>query len=160
MNEISSRHLSVRELTLANAMRKACSFAADANAVVLGADTLVACDGEIIGKPRDLDEAREILQRLSGRAHDVCTGVCLARAGVAQISFAEFSSVRFKRLSDSAITAYFATINPLDKAGAYAAQGDGRVIIEKITGSISNVIGLPLASTTRALARCGIMPAR
>lgn len=158
--EIGSTQLSVRELTLGNAMRKACAVGENHDAVVLGADTLVACDGEVIGKPRDLREARAMLRRLGGREHDVCTGVCLARGGIAQMAFAEFSRVRFKRLSDSAITSYFATIDPLDKAGAYAAQGSGRVVIEEITGSVSNVIGLPMETTALALARCGIRPAR
>ncbi len=126
---------------------------------VLAADTLVALDDQIIGKPANRDEAIAILRRLSGRAHEVCTSafVChLARAR--STSFREISRVYFRRLNDVAILAYLDKVNPLDKAGAYAAQGAGAEIIGKIEGSYTNVVGLPMEKTIAALAEFGIEP--
>ena len=162
IDELATPHLSLRELTLANASRKAGLIAQErADAVVLAADTLVALDGEIIGKPRHIDEAREILRRLSGRVHDVCTGVfVVARTQRKFASFAEISRVRFRKLNDQAIDDYFCKVNPLDKAGAYSAQGKGGEIIASVDGSFTNVVGLPMEPTIAALAQFGIYPRR
>lgn len=159
--ESCSVALTVRELTMWNATRKALEVSRGRpEAVVLGADTLVALEGKPIGKPADLHEAREILRRLSGRTHEVCTGVFVcADGGKRATSFHVFTGVRFRDLSDNDIKAYLAKINPLDKAGAYAAQGHGAEIIEEIRGSYTNVVGLPMEETTRALKRFGIEPA-
>jgi len=169
-SEKSDVDLTLRELTIFNAMGKAISIArAHPGEVVLGADTLVALDDQIIGKPRDVDEAAAILRRLSGRAHEVCSAgfVCYltsARHGESvrwrtrSTSFYEISRVWFRPLSDSAIRAYIDKVNPLDKAGSYAAQGHGAEIIEKIEGSYTNVVGLPMEKTTAALAGFGIKP--
>jgi septum formation protein len=128
-------------------------------AVVLGADTLVALEGEVIGKPADLDAARATLRRLSGRAHQVCTAVFIsAAAGTKSVTFDVVTDVLFRELSDDDISAYFGKINPLDKAGAYAAQGDGSTIIRKVRGSLTNVVGLPMDETLRALRDFGIQP--
>lgn len=156
--ESASAALSVRELTMWNATRKALEVArVRPDAVALGADTLVSLEGQPIGKPADFDEAREILRRLSGRMHDVCTGVFVcADGGKRATGFHVWSGVQFRSLSDTAITAYLAKINPLDKAGAYAAQGHGAEIIQEIRGSYTNVVGLPMEETLRTLRRYGI----
>jgi septum formation protein len=154
--------LTLRELTLFNARRKAAAVARlHPEAVVLAADTLVALEGEVIGKPRDLHHAAQILRRLSGRVHDVCSAVVISRLRPARsTSFHEISYVRFHRLSKDKIDNYLAKINPLDKAGAYAAQGFGAEIIAEIQGSFTNVVGLPMEKTTRALKNFGIEPAK
>jgi septum formation protein len=156
--ERSDAALTLRELAGWNALRKGLAVArAHSDKVVLAADTLVALQGEIIGKPRDLADAVRILRRLSGNVHEVCSSVFLGHLARGRIiRFHEVSRVRFKRLSRAVIDRYFARVNPLDKAGAYAAQGEGREIIEEIDGSHSNVIGLPMEQTIPALARLGI----
>jgi septum formation protein len=152
--------LTLRELTMWNAIRKGTSVARmRPDRVVLAADTLIALDGEIIGKPADLSNAAQILRRLSGRTHEVCSAVFIYRfAGRQPITFHEFSSVRFRRLTEAKIDKYLAKVDPLDKAGAYAAQGCGAEIIAKIDGSYTNVIGLPMEKTVVALAQFGIQP--
>lgn len=153
--------LTLRELTTLNAVRKGLAVARlRPEAVVLAADTLVAIDGQIIGKPADLDDATRILQRLSGRAHEVCSTVFICqRAAGRSKSFCEISRVHFRRLNRDKIDRYFAKVNPLDKAGAYGAQGRGTEIIEKIEGSFANVVGLPIEQTVPVLASFGITPA-
>lgn len=157
-SEISSRGLTLRELTLCNARRKGLEVANRLpGAVILAADTLVALEGRVIGKPADVQEAAATLRRLSGRAHEVCSAVSICE-GARVCCFTEISSVRFRRLSESAIRSYLAKINPLDKAGAYAAQGHGADIIDRIEGSFTNVVGLPMEKTSRALRYFGIAP--
>ncbi|MBD3235985.1 MAG: septum formation protein Maf [Candidatus Eisenbacteria bacterium] len=121
--------------------------------VILGADTVVFCDGRLLEKPRDPDEAARFLERLAGREHEVFTGICLARAGgVARRMASECSRVRMAPLDDATIRAYLATGEPLDKAGAYGIQGVGGLLVESIEGCYFNVMGLPLARL-RALFR-------
>ena len=160
VEEIESRSLTVRELTTCNAARKGMAVARSrASDIVLAADTLVALDGAVIGKPATLAQARKILRRLSGREHHVCTGVFLcADGGKRRLSFHVLSQVRFRALNDDDISAYLARIDPLDKAGAYAAQGDGSQIIAQIRGSYTNVVGLPMGETLHALRNFGITP--
>ncbi|MFZ0435203.1 MAG: Maf family protein [Chthoniobacterales bacterium] len=145
--------LSPRDLVLANAEMKALSVAAvTPGDLVLGADTIVVLDGEILGKPRDLAHAAEMLARLGGRVHEVLTGVCLLRGGeVSRCSFIESTRVSFRALDETIIANYLAEIDPLDKAGAYAAQEDGGRLIERIEGSLENVIGLPVARVMEAI---------
>ncbi len=152
--------LTVRELTAWNALRKGKWMAhRHPDKVVLAADTLVAIDGNIIGKPKDLAEASQILLRLSGRVHQVCSAVFIChRANARSTSFAVISQVRFHRLDQRKIDNYFSKISPLDKAGAYAAQGHGAEIIAEIKGSFSNVVGLPMEKTVPALRQFGIKP--
>ena len=158
VSETASTHLSLRELTIANATRKGLAVSRlHPCRIVLAADTLVALEGKVIGKPRDLIHARVILRRLSGRMHDVCTGVCIADAQ-RKISFAEISQVRFHKVNESDIANYFRVVNPIDKAGAYAAQAAGRSIIASVEGSFTNVIGLPMERTTEVLAQFGLQP--
>lgn len=152
--------LTLRELTAFNAVRKAMAAArTHPKKIVLAADTLVAIDDHILGKPAGLSGAVAMLQRLSGQTHEVCTSVsiCHLLAGKS-IGFSEISRVRFRRLSRAEIDRYLARINPLDKAGAYAAQGFGTEIIEKIDGSFTNVVGLPMEKTIPALAEFEIQP--
>jgi septum formation protein len=158
VSEVAVAYLSLRELTIANATRKGLAVSrAYSHRIVLAADTLVALEGEVIGKPRDLNQARVILRRLSGRAHEVCTAVFIV-GPQKKITFAEIATVRFRKLNESGITNYFGVVNPIDKAGAYAAQGAGRSIIASVVGSFTNVIGLPMERTTEALAQFGLRP--
>ena len=153
-------HLTLRELTALNATRKALVAARTyPTRIVLAADTLVAIDNHVLGKPNDAGEAVAMLERLIGRAHEVCTSVFLCHlARSRSASFSEISRVHFRRLSHSQIERYLAKVNPLDKAGAYAAQGFGSEIIENIDGSFTNVVGLPMEKTIPALAEFGIQP--
>jgi septum formation protein len=152
--------LTLRELTAFNAMRKAVATARlRPKNIVLAADTLVAVDDHVLGKPKDTNEAVAMLQRLSGRAHEVCTSVFISHlAEATSTSFHEISRVQFCRLSRERIDNYLARVDPLDKAGAYAAQGFGNDIIEKIDGSYTNVVGLPMEKTIVVLAEFGVVP--
>jgi septum formation protein len=159
VKEGMSRHLSLRELTTLNATRKALALAQKKpEAIILAADTLVSLEGEIIGKPASMKQGRTFLRRLSGRVHEVCTAVFINGPGRRFISFTEISRVEFRRLTECAIDVYLARINPLDKAGAYAAQGMGAEIIAGIEGSVTNVIGLPMERTSEALKEFGVLP--
>ena len=152
--------LTLRELTAFNAIRKAMTASRlRPKNVVLAADTLVSIDDNVLGKPKDKNEAVAMLERLSGRVHDVCTSVFICElASAKSTSFHEVSRVRFRRLSRNKIDNYIERVNPLDKAGAYAAQGFGSKIIEKINGSYTNVVGLPMEETIAALRKFGIKP--
>lgn len=152
--------LTLRELTALNAMRKGMAAAGlQPDKIVLAADTLVAVENEVLGKPNDMDEAVAMLARLAGRAHEVCTSVFICQLSrTRSASFCEISCVHFKELTREKIDNYLGQVNPLDKAGAYAAQGFGNTIIEKIDGSYTNVVGLPMEQTIRALAEFGITP--
>jgi septum formation protein len=144
--EVFDNQLSPRELCQLNAHRKARAVAKkNPDALVLGADTLVFLGREIFGKPRDLAEAERMLARLQGRAHQVVTGVSLMhlRARREKI-FAVATDVVFRPLDAGQIRGYLARINPLDKAGAYAIQDHGELIVAEISGSHSNVVGLPV----------------
>jgi septum formation protein len=126
---------------------------------VLGADTIVVIDGEVLGKPDDAGHALELLRRLAGRCHRVLTGVALVASDrLAEQHAVVESFVHMRAAGDGELRAYVATGEPLDKAGAYAAQGIGRRLIEKIEGSESNVIGLPLEETLALLRAAGIAP--
>jgi septum formation protein len=114
------------------------------NALILGADTIVLLDEEVLGKPQDAPDAARMLRLLSGRTHQVITGVCLAKGRERQRA-AEVTFVRFTTLSDEEIEAYVATGEPLDKAGAYAIQGRAGRWVPRIHGCYFNVVGLPLA---------------
>ena len=160
VSEVASANLSLRELTIANATRKGLAISqVHPHRIVLAADTLVALEGEVIGKPRDLNHARVILRRLSGRTHDVCTGVFIV-GPQKKISFAEISQVCFRNLNERGIANYFRVVNPIDKAGAYAAQAAGRSIIASVEGSFTNVIGLPMERTTEVLTEFGLRPVK
>ena len=123
---------------------------------VLGSDTVVVLAGEILGKPRDPAHAVELLSRLSGRTHTVWTGVAVAVTGDASPAVRSVASeVTLRAASEDELRAYVATGEPLDKAGAYALQGEGRRFVSRVCGSESNVIGLPLEETLALLAEAG-----
>lgn len=146
-------------LVLANARLKA-DWVSDRHPrrPVLGADTTVCLDGRIFNKPVDLDDARRMLARLSGRAHTVYTGlVLLRRDPLMDESLLVASEVRFRNLDATTIEDYIASVNTLDKAGAYAIQEQGKKIVEGHTGSLSNIIGLPLDETKALLTRLRLM---
>lgn len=155
-------HLAPREICLANAAAKARAIAVHfPHDVVLGADTEVTLGARVFGKPRSQREAASFLQSLSGKTHQVITAVCLVciRSKIRR-SFTETTHVTFHSLSSRQIQRYLKAVNTLDKAGAYAVQEKGEWIIERIEGSLSNVVGLPLAALRAALAALpdGIRP--
>jgi septum formation protein len=120
--------------------------------LVIGADTIVVCEGKILGKPGSPDEARCMLQRLSGRTHEVITGLCVVKGEVVAVDAAS-TVVRFSLLSGEEIEDYLASGEPLDKAGAYATQGKAARFVEGIEGCFFNVVGLPVSLLYRILRR-------
>ena len=144
--EVFDEQLSPLELCQLNAHRKARAVAGKIpDALVLGADTLVFLEREILGKPRDLADARRMLARLQGRTHQVVTGVSLIHLrGHRERLFAVSTDVTFRPLTAGQIGDYLSRMNPLDKAGAYAIQEHGDMIVSEISGSHSNVVGLPV----------------
>ncbi len=152
--EVHLDHLTAQELSRINACRKAATVAGQRpDRLVLGADTLVYREAALYGKPADLPAARQMLHELQGRTHYVVTAICLLhlRPGRRRV-FAETTAVTFRPLDAAQIRRYLAAVNPLDKAGAYAIQEQGSLIIEKIAGSYSNVVGLPLERLKQELA--------
>ena len=125
-------------------------------AVVLGADTEVVLDGRYLGKPRDAADAARMLRRLSGRTHEVVTGLALVDAASGrEETLAVTTRVTMRDVSDEEISAYVATGEPLDKAGAYAVQGLGARLVARVDGCVTNVVGLPVETTRRLLERWG-----
>ena len=122
---------------------------------VLAADTEVLCDGHILGKPADERDAVAMLRRLAGRAHEVVTGVCVVKGGVAH-SGVERSVVRFAPMNEEELRWYAATGEPLDKAGGYHVDGKGALFIETVEGSPSNVAGLPVRLLLRLVREAGL----
>lgn len=118
--------------------------------VIIGCDTTVICDNEILGKPKNKDECREFMCMLSGRTHQVATGCCIIGNGKVK-SFTEITDVTFRRLSDEEIEEYISTSEPYDKAGGYGIQGKGSLLIEKINGDYFNVVGLPVSRLNQEL---------
>jgi septum formation protein len=134
---------------------KALKIAADRpEALVVGSDTIVVIDGDVLGKPRDRDHAIEMLMRLSGREHEVCTGVAVAHGGRVE-SGLERVCVRFRTLDRRAAEEYVATGEPMDKAGAYGIQGFGSAIVERIDGDYFAVMGLPVVRMLSLIERHG-----
>jgi len=160
--ELHDPKLSAAEICATNAVRKAASVACDhPHRIVLGADTLVTLNGELFGKPRDLDAAFEMLSKLSGQTHLVITGVSILQpASDRQEMFLEETRVTFKRLTPETIRAYLDAVPVLDKAGAYGIQERGEMLVENIAGSLSNVIGFPLEKLADALVRWNVLSSR
>ena len=158
--EIGSGEMDAQELTKLNAKLKAEEVAGRfPDAVVLGADTLVTIDGQVLGKPTDREGALDMLHLLNGRTHQVMTGVCLMQTEPSvSLLHCEVTEVSFKTLSDVEIREYHQLIDPMDKAGAYAAQEHGEVIIELTDGSWSNVVGLPMEPVKSMLEELSIYP--
>jgi septum formation protein len=155
--EVFDENLSPLELCQLNAHRKARVVAKkDPDALVMGADTLVFLGQQIFGKPADITGAKKMLLQLQGRTHQVVTGVCLIhlRSHREKI-FAVSTDVMFRPLTPEQIDEYLAKINPLDKAGAYAIQENGEMIVSEISGSFSNVVGLPIERVQAELSAWG-----
>ena len=125
---------------------------------VIGADTIVMLDDQILGKPASEDEARSMLRQLSGRVHQVYTGVCICcRSRGRSWSETVVTDVRFKHLTDAEIDWYIQSGEPFDKAGAYAIQGLGTFLVRRISGSYTNVVGLPVCEVIEYLIQNGII---
>ncbi len=138
------------------AKRKALSvWESHKDAVVFGCDTVVAVDGEILGKPADDEDAFKMLRMLSGKVHTVSTGVCVCSADKVSV-FSNTTEVEFYPLSDSVIKSYISTGEGRDKAGSYGIQGYGSVLVKEIKGDYFSVMGLPVAASSRVLAKFGI----
>ena len=157
-DELSGDGIPPERLAVENARRKAEDVSAKAggNAPVLGADTVVAVDEKILGKPKDAADAARMLRLLSGRQHFVYTGIALAYRGEVYIDVVR-TAVWVDTLSDEEITAYIATGEPMDKAGAYAVQGIAAKFIPRVDGSFSNVVGLPLYAVRELARKAGIV---
>ena len=145
-SEPDQPHLSPGEWAMRQALAKARDVAKRfPNAVVIGADTIVVLGRKVYNKPKDMADAKRMLLELRGRTHRVTTGVCVLHAKARKkLLFAETTNVTFRKLNDRQIAGYLRSINPLDKAGAYAAQEHGSAIIERVEGSFSNVVGFPV----------------
>lgn len=145
-HEVKHPELTPHEVSKMNAFRKARTVISHfPDSLVIGADTIVCLGNEILGKPANLEEATQMLSRLQGRSHEVITGVCLLqRNPICNILFSVSTTVNFRPLTVTQIKKYLGMINPLDKAGAYAIQEYGEMLVDSISGSFSNVVGLPL----------------
>jgi septum formation protein len=148
---------SPEETALRNACKKTRAVVPDyRDHAVLGADTIVVMNGEIFGKPKDIDVAMQMLARLQGKMHEVITGVCLwCGKNKVERTFLEKTKVWMRPLTRPEIRDYFQKTDPLDKAGAYAIQEFGSGIVDRIEGSYSNVVGLPLEAVRRELLSLG-----
>ncbi len=156
--ERSHPELSPAELVMELSRCKAREVAAQSAGpedVVVGADTVVALDGAVLGKPKDPADACRMLRALSGRAHLVYTGVTVIRGGT-ELCRAEETAVHFRPLSEEEIARYVATGEPLDKAGAYGAQGRASLFVERLEGDFFNVMGLPLCRLGQMLKEVGV----
>lgn len=155
--ELSPEGLTPSDTVCGIALGKAREVAknAEKGALIIAADTLVCLDGEFLGKPKDKEDAARMLERLSGRTHTVYTGVALIKDGE-ELCEAEASDVLFRELSGAEIDAYIATGEPMDKAGAYGAQGLGALLVKGIDGDFFNVMGLPVCTLGLMLGRLGV----
>ncbi|WP_070120815.1 Maf family protein [Bacillus marinisedimentorum] len=145
----------VHDIVMSLALQKAADVAKSyPEGFVLGADTVVALDGEILGKPEDDMAAREMLKTLSGRVHTVYTGVALVTPQ-AEKTFYSSTDVRFWNLTEEEIESYLASGEPYDKAGAYGIQGLGALFVKEISGDYFSVVGLPVSRTVRELSALG-----
>ncbi len=145
----------VRRVAMEKARAGCAKLGAPASRPLLAADTVVVCGGQILGKPRDREDAAQMLRLLSGRRHRVLTAVTLTVMGEAWQAYSE-SQVTLRILSETDICRYWQTGEPEDKAGGYAIQGHGALFITRLDGSYSGVMGLPLCETGSLLERAGI----
>jgi septum formation protein len=154
---LPATHADVPELAAHLASEKAHDVAARFPArLVLGSDTIVTLDERVYGKPADAEDAVRMLLELSGRTHEVVTGVALVRGPELVAAVAITTEVVFRTLDEREIRAYVATGEPMDKAGAYAIQGHGALLIDGIRGDYSNVVGLPVPTVAALLRREGV----
>jgi septum formation protein len=160
IDEIQLEGESPEDFALRTSSEKALSVSRNLNSdcVVIGADTIVVIDGEILGKPQDEEGAKFMLKKISGKEHRVITGFSIVKSK-AELLHREFveSRVRIKTLAPSEIEGYIKTKEPMDKAGAYGAQGIGAFMIREIHGSYTNVVGLPLVELVDVLTRLGVL---
>lgn len=146
-----------REGVISLARAKALAVSAYTGPLVLAADTIVVIDDRVLGKPRDTEEAFAMLSMLSGRTHEVITGLCLADVPRSKIyQEAQTTKVRFRKLTKKEIQDYLQSGESLDKAGAYGIQGLGALLVDRIEGCYFNVVGLPLVKVMYLLRRCGM----
>lgn len=151
VEELKGGSLPAEELALTNASLKARDVAqSHQNDLIMGADTIVVVEGQVLGKPRDLDEGAQMLRILSGKWHEVITGVALVSGGKESL-FAETTRVRFQILSEKDILDYHERVHVLDKAGGYAIQDGGDCIIAEVEGCRDNVMGLPVQRVIESL---------
>lgn len=140
-----------------NALKKAEDVASSHHGLIIAADTIVVCDGKILGKPKSRKEAEGMLSFLSGKWHEVFSGVAVLNTQIGEkVVECVKTKVKMRKLSEEEIRAYVATKEPLDKAGAYAVQGLGALLIDRIEGSYTNVVGLPLVTLGRILKKFGV----
>ena len=144
-----------QQMVLRLAAAKARAAKGDASRIVIGSDTVVVLNGEVLGKPRDRDDAVAMLLRLSGRRHSVLTGVALSGPGGMQTALSK-TVVCFREISRDEALAYWHSGEPCDKAGAYGIQGLGGAFVRAIEGSYSGVVGLPVYETSQMLLKAGI----
>ena len=146
------------EMVLANAKLKASTLSdLEPDALVLGSDTTVALGKQVLSKPTDMEDARCMLQMLSGRTHTVYTAVALYwKLGSLAHVFVDCSQVRFQELDDARINQYFQLVDPMDKAGAYGIQVGRELIVESVEGSIENVMGLPIQRLAQTMEELGL----
>ncbi len=142
-------------MALASAKAREVAASADGDDLIIAADTIVWFDGRPFGKPRSPEHAAQMLRTLSGQTHEVYTGVCVLRGG-RELCEAERSAVRFRPVSEEEIRRYVDSGEPMDKAGAYAAQGRGAVFVRGIEGDFFNVMGLPLCRLDAMLKQQGV----
>lgn len=136
---------------------KASAVAADhPDKTVIGSDTVVILDGEVLGKPEDAEDAVRMLKALSDKTHTVITGCCIIKDGE-KVTFSEATKVVFYPLSDSDIAKYIATGEPFDKAGAYGIQGQGSLLVKGIEGDFFNVVGFPVGRLNRELRNLSVI---
>lgn len=148
-DESISGNLSPQEIVKELSFRKAKAIQSE-NDIIIGADTVVSIDGEILGKPKDKNDAYNMLKKLSGRTHSVFTGVTVLKNEKTE-TFCEETKVKFYDITDEEINSYIETKEPFDKAGAYGIQQRGGLFVEKIDGDYNNVVGLPMAKLLQVL---------
>lgn len=150
MDESQDIEENLKELACKKALPIARKYPDD---IVIGSDTIVYIDGQILGKPADTDHAKKLLKKLSGRAHSVYTGVCIIDANDKKIKFCEKTTVVFKELTEEEIDWYVSSGEPMGKAGAYGIQGHAGLFVESIVGDYFNVVGLPINRVYEELCR-------
>lgn len=159
VQEIIDFTLDVKTIVQSLAWQKAKAVAETREeGIILGADTIVVSEGKILGKPKNKEEAKEMLTSLSGKWHEVMTGVALVDASGRQQEWksVEVTRVKFRNLTEQDIAAYIATEECMDKAGAYGIQGFGALLVEEIAGCYFNVVGLPLQKVAAGLLTMGV----
>ena len=143
IDEVCDINLSPEENAIMLGRNKAtCVAKHHPNNLIIGADTMVVLKNKIIGKPTDIENARQILRQLSGQEHEVITGITVVHSQT--LSASQISRVRMKNLSSKDINSYVESGEPMDKAGAYAIQGEGSFLVESYSGSYTNIMGLPM----------------